>query len=153
MDFSDAVLSGGGLDQVELHTAYTDTSIFFDSDSSDSSGIHVWTGSLHPTIDPVVSSGMFTISRVGGTLSGFYNGALMFSETDTADLDAIAFTLQNNEGSNDPTSVTFTDFSLTAASVPSSTLEPGTAWLLAAALAGLPAAGRVFSRAKSSRAR
>jgi hypothetical protein len=147
--FSDADLSGVGLDQVEFHTVYTDNSIIFDSDSSGGSGVHVYTGSVQTTIDPTETSGTFTVSSVGGVLSGYYDGTPMFSIADTASLDAIAFTLQNNNGSNDPTSVTFTDFSLTAGSISSSAPEPGTAWLLAAALAGLTAAGRIFSRAKS----
>jgi hypothetical protein len=65
------------------------------------------------------NSGTFTISRTGGALTGYYNGSPIFSETNSSVVTAITFSLQLRPGSNDSTSVTFDNFSLTAASVPS----------------------------------
>lgn len=146
--FSGAALTGGGVDQVELHSGFSDSSIFFDSDSAGSSGVHVWTGSQQATIDPTITSGTFTISRTGNTLSGYLNGStLLFSETDTATLSAIGFVLQNNLSSHDNTAVTFSNFSITAASIPSSsTPEPSTAWFLLSGAVGLASARRFTVR-------
>ena len=42
VDFQHAALTGGGLDQAELHSGFADNSVFFDVLESDN--VHVWTG-------------------------------------------------------------------------------------------------------------
>jgi hypothetical protein len=84
-------------------------------------------------------------------LSGYHDGTRMFSESgSTADLTGLAFTLQNNNSSQDATSVTFTNFSLTAASVGTSALEPGTLFLFVIAFYALALASRISGRSGKS---
>ena len=120
IDFSDAVV-GPNIDQVELHVGFADNSIFFDVYDNSGGGlnVHVWDGSSQQGRTPVSgNSGTFTIVRTGTTVTGYYNGTLIFSEIRSAPVVNISFVLQLQPGSNDATSVTYDNFSLTAATVP-----------------------------------
>src|SRR5262249_55983069 len=86
--------------------------------------VHVWDGAEHGTIPVSGNSGTFTISRTGSMLSAYYNGSLIYSETNTSPAIAMEFTNQLQPRSDDNTSVTFDNFSLTAATVPISCTPP-----------------------------
>ena len=118
VDFTNATVPGPGLDQVELHTYFQDGSYFFTVyDNYNGLNVHVWNGGLIGRTPVTGNSGTFRISRIGSTLTGYYNGAPIHSEIKDSPLVRIDFALQNNNGSDDPTSVTFDNFSLTAAFV------------------------------------
>lgn len=120
VDFSNAVVPGPGLDQVELHTYYEDGSIYYAVyDRTSGYNTHVWDGSSVLGVIPNLSvdTGTFRISRAGNTVTAFFNETAMYSETRDARMTAVDFVLQNNAGSDDAISVTFDNFSLTAASV------------------------------------
>ena len=119
VQITNAVVSGSGRDQVELHTYYQDGSIYFVSyDNSVGLNAHVWDGTSALGAVPLsTNAGVLTITRTGGTVSGYFNSTAIYSETRTAAVASVEFTLQNNSGSSDPISVTFEDFSLTSASV------------------------------------
>jgi hypothetical protein len=127
VQFSDAVIPGPGLDQVELHTFYQDGSIYFTSyDNSSGLNAHVWDGSSSVGTLPLsTNGGLFTISRTGSSTTGYFNGTPLYSETRTSAVDAIEFTSQNNGGSSDPISVTFGNFSLSSSSVATNGLRTG----------------------------
>ncbi len=140
VDFSDAVLPGPGLDQVELHTVYADNEIFFNVRDNDNGvdNVHVWTGTLHSGFQTEATSGTLLIRRTGSVIEARLDGQLVHSMTHTAaDCARIDFTLQNNLGSNDDTSVTFDNFRLEGADV-----LPEPSMLLLAAPAALAALRR-----------
>jgi hypothetical protein len=132
IDFSNAVI-GPGVDQVEFHSHFADSSFFFDVyDNSSGTNVHVWNGSINGTTSVSATAGTFSIARTGSTLTGYFNGSAIFSETDTSTLNATEFILQNQpSGANDTPSVTYDNFSLTAASV---VPEPSTLVCLVAAI-------------------
>jgi hypothetical protein len=126
ISFSNAVVPGPGLDQVELHTYYENGSVYFASfDNSYNSlyssagwNAHVWDGSAAQGLLPLsTNAGTFTISRTGGTVTGYFNGTSLYSETRSSPLIGIDFILQNNNGSQDATSVSFNHFSFTSSSI------------------------------------
>jgi hypothetical protein len=126
VSFSGACISDGGLNQVELHSAFEDGTIFFNV--RDYYSVHVWTGSYQTGFETQATSGTFKITRTGNLVSGYLDNALIWQTTyTTANLSVIEFALQNNNGSNDATSVTFDNFRLEAASIP----EPMTIAILA----------------------
>src|SRR5215831_3439941 len=122
IDFSNAVV-GPSTDQVELHVYFQDGSIFFLVYQT-GPNVHVWDGVEHGTISVTGNSGTFTISRTGSMLSAYYNGTLIYSETNTSPATAMEFVNQLQPGSDDDTSVTFDNFSLTAATVPIACTPP-----------------------------
>ena len=117
ISFSNANLSGSSIDVAELQTHYSD-GLGFDDSRSNQNGqeVHVWNGSLNGTTPVSTNFGTFTVTRVGSTVSGYFNGSLLYSMTETNPMDYLDFVLQNNSG-NDPISVSFTDFSLSAQGV------------------------------------
>ena len=119
VSFSGAVVPGPGLDQVELHTYYQDGSIFYTVyDRSSGLNVHVWDGGAVRGAQAVAgNAGTFRISRTGATVTGYFNGTSIYSTSRATPVVAIDFVLQNNAGSDDAISVTFDDFSVTAASV------------------------------------
>ena len=140
VSFQGAQIFGGGLDQVEFHPAFSNNNIWFDVRNYDN--VHVWDGGSQDGTSSIESipgasetSGTFTITRSGSTVSDFFDGQLIASETETSPLTGIVFILQNNESSNDSTAVTYNDFSITAASV--GVPEPSTLALLGACLPSL----------------
>jgi hypothetical protein len=72
----------------------------------------VWTGSYEPGFNTTATAGVFRVTRIGSTLSGFFNDQLIWQTTSTSDLIGIEFILQNNNGSDDATAVTFSGFRL-----------------------------------------
>lgn len=62
------------------------------------------------------SSGTLRITRVGSTITGYFNANLIFSNVYNADVANFSFSLQNN-GTTDSTSVIFDNFSVTADSI------------------------------------
>lgn len=118
VDFTNAVVPGPGLDQVELHTYFQNGSYFLTVyDNSGGLNAHVWNGSLLGRTPVAGNAGTFRITRIGPTLTGYYNGTPLVAVNKSSPLVGIEFTLQNNAGSDDSTSVTFDNFSLTADSV------------------------------------
>jgi hypothetical protein len=133
IDFSNAVI-GPGDDQVQLDDVFADGSIFLDVyDLSAGRNVHVWNGSsVNNPISETATGGTFLISRTGSTVTGYFDGTTIYSQTDTAALSYIDFRLESQpNASTDSSSVTFDNFSVTAASVP----EPSA--LVTAAAAGL----------------
>lgn len=131
VDFSDAVLPGPGLDQLELHTAYADSKIFYDVRDNDGvQNVHVWTGSHYAGFPTDATAGTLRIERVGSVITAYLDGSVVRSLNHTAaDLTLVSFTLQNNLGSNDATSVTYDNFRIEGDDV---IPEPASLFLLAA---------------------
>jgi hypothetical protein len=147
INFSNAVI-GPALDQVQLDDSFADGGQFYDVyDLSSGRNVHVFNGSsVENPITETATSGTFAISRTGSTLTGYYNGTAIYSESESAALSYIDFRLET-QGSpnNDSPSVAFGDFSLTASSVP----EPETLSLLA--LGGMAFSIRFWRFRKSVR--
>jgi hypothetical protein len=120
IDFTNAVV-GTGLDQVELRTYYQDGS-FFVAGYEYSSGLKAygsWNGTTLFPISVTGNCGTFRICRTGSEINGIFNGqALWDSGSTTSCLTNVTFVLQNASGSDDASSVTFENFSLTSASLP-----------------------------------
>jgi hypothetical protein len=125
IDFRNAVV-GPNNDQIPLNVNGSDFPFdeTYDSLSCGHLNVHVWNGGVQGCVAVTGNSGTFTISRTGGTLTGYYNGSPIFSESNSSVVTHISFALQVQPGSNDNTSVTFDNFSLTAASVPSACTPP-----------------------------
>lgn len=119
VSFTNAAVPGPGLDQVELHTYYQDSSIFFAVyDNSSGLNAHVWDGgSVRGVNAATQNSGTFRITRSGSTVSGYFNDTLLYSLERFSPLADVDFVLQNNNSSDDAISVTFDDFSTTADSI------------------------------------
>lgn len=123
VDFRDANISGGGLNQVELHTGYVSGAIFYDV--RDRGNVHVWNGGERGGLSTNATAGRFRISRVGSTVTGYFNGQPIWSSGSySAALSWVAFSLQNNASSNDPISVTFDNFSISAPEAFPATVAP-----------------------------
>jgi hypothetical protein len=121
VQFSNASFGGSSLDQVELHTSYQDGSIYFVSyDNSQGLNAHVWDGtSALGAVGLSTNGGVFSIVRTGGTVTGYFNGSALYSETRSPPLSSIEFALQDNNGSSDSNYVTFSSFSLSSATTAS----------------------------------
>ncbi|HTQ07840.1 MAG TPA: hypothetical protein VMI54_28505 [Polyangiaceae bacterium] len=116
VDFSDPVLGSAGVDQVELHANFADASYFFDVyDNSSGLNVHVWNGSINGETATSATAGTFRLTRAGSTVSGYFNGGLIFSLTDTSPLTTADFILQLQPNSDDDISVTYDNFHFTAA--------------------------------------
>lgn len=109
VEFRDASIGGGGLNQVELHTMYGSGAIFYAvRDTASGGNVHVWTGTFNSGFPTTATSGTLGVTRTSGLLAAYLDGALIWSgATETSPLTGVAFTLQNNLGSNDAISVTF----------------------------------------------
>ncbi len=124
--FTNALLPGPGLDQVQLNTTFADGSVFLDVyDNSSGPNVHVWNGSANGQIPYTNTAGTFRISRSSAVITGYINGAAIFSQTNSAVLTNIAFVLQNNGGSADATAVAYTGFALTGPSIGSQPVPSG----------------------------
>lgn len=152
INFSNAQI-GPNLDQVQLDDSFADGSLFDDVyDLSSGLNVHVWNGAVQNATSITGTSGTFAIGRTGSTVTGYFDGTAFFSETETSALDYIDFRLETQpDASTDSSSVTFTNFSLTAASVP----EPDSVWLMA--LGGVACfvgrkRGKISGRQKQGRA-
>ena len=115
IDFANAVV-GPNIDQAELHTHYADGTIFFDVyDLSDGGlNVHVWNGVAvqnHTAVS--AAGGTFKISRRGSTVTGYFNGTPIYSQSISSALTQLDFVLQLQPGSDDYPSVDFDNFSAT----------------------------------------
>ena len=83
IDFTNAVVPGPGLDQVELHTYYEDGSIWFAVyDDSSGDNVHVWNGgSVLGTTSVSQNYGTFLISRTNGVVTAYFNGTPIYTGT------------------------------------------------------------------------
>ena len=127
IDFTNAVVPGPGLDQVELHTYYQDGSIYYAVyDNSSGYNAHVWDGGgVQGAIAASQNYGTFRISRTNGVVTAYFNGTPLYSETRSSPLTAIDLVLQNNY-SDDATSVTYDNFSLSSSCFSSPASRSGT---------------------------
>jgi hypothetical protein len=147
VDFRNAVIPGPGVDQVQLNSWYEDGSYFADVRDHEHGGvgqnIHVWAepdpvDSWHWGFETTVTSGTLLITRNGSTISGYLGSALIWSTSLTsADVTDLNFSLQNNHGSNDRTSVTFDNFVLRTDEDGDVIPEPATVALLGLGLAAV----------------
>ncbi len=114
IDFRDAVI-GPAIDQIELHTMFADNSVLFDVYDNSCGGlnVHVWNGGVQGCTATAATGGTFKITRTGATLTGYFNNNPIFSQSNASPLTRLEFVLQLQPGSNDATSVTFDNFSLT----------------------------------------
>jgi hypothetical protein len=134
VQFDDAVLTSQTFSQVELIAIFASGAVFnttFDNFGGPGIGlnVHVWDGSNIRGAIPMpagTDSGELRIERVGTQVTGYFGDQAIFTNTRSAPLTALWFTLHNNHN-NANISVTFDNFSLSAASVP----EPATGGLVA----------------------
>ena len=81
VSFANAVLPGVGLDEVELHTLYSDGLLFDDRrlDWQSYGDVYdVYTGQAENDHSTTVTAGTFTISRSGNTVTGLFDGSSVF---------------------------------------------------------------------------
>ena len=121
IDFANAML-GPSVDQAELHTHYADGTIFFDVyDNSSGENVHVWNGvNVNNPTAVTATGGTFKIIRSGSMVTGFFNGAMIYSQSISAPLTEIDFVLQLQPGSDDYPQVDFDNFSVSTAVLPGS---------------------------------
>jgi hypothetical protein len=117
VDFNNVVFGSAGVDQVELHAHFADSSYFFDVyDNSDGgANVHVWTGSINGRMAGAVTAGTFRIVRVGTTVSGYLGTTLIYSKSSSSPLTGVEFVLQLQPSSNDNISVAYDNFHFSAA--------------------------------------
>lgn len=107
--FDKAKIDGGGLNQIELQTHYQGGAVFFVVRDREGQGCHVWAPGIRG--DGVGgSSGTLRIVRIGDQITGYCNDQALWSTRIDAPLVGLQFVLQNNDSSDDPTSVTFSKF-------------------------------------------
>lgn len=107
--FDKAKIDGDGLNQIELQTRYEGGAVFYVVRDREGRGCHVWAPGIQG--DGVGgSSGSLRIVRSGGQVTGYCNDQALWSTRIDAPLVGLQFVLQNNDSSNDPTSVTFSKF-------------------------------------------
>jgi hypothetical protein len=124
--FTNAVIPGPGLDQIQLNLGFQDNSVFDDVyDNSSGTNVHVWNGSANGQTALTNTSGTFRISRAGSTVTGYFNDQPLFSESNTSPVTAVSFVLQNNDGSDDATVVDYDNFSLTGTSIKTQPVPTG----------------------------
>jgi hypothetical protein len=84
-----------------------------------SNNVHVWEGFIPAAITETASSGTFTITRTGNVLGGYFDGTLITQIVETSPLSSLAFSIASQgSDSADTSTATFSDFSITATSVP-----------------------------------
>jgi tetratricopeptide (TPR) repeat protein len=112
VSFSNAQIEGG-LNQIELQASFADGSIFFVVRDREGSGSHIWAPGLQGN-QPCSQAGTLRMERRGDTVTGYCDGRAIWSSPRKAALTRLQFVLQNN-GTNDPISVTFRDYRFNAA--------------------------------------
>ena len=121
IDFTNAVLPGPGLDQVELRTFYQDGSIFI-AGYEYNGGITAytsWDGTVQFPVSETGNSGTFRVCRTASQIFALFNGRALWGQGNTASsLTNVTLVLQNSSGSDDATSVSFDNFSLTSPTLP-----------------------------------
>ncbi|MBI5331860.1 MAG: hypothetical protein HZB71_14765 [Betaproteobacteria bacterium] len=110
--FSDARIEGG-LNQIELQAGFADGSIFYAVRDREGRGSHVWTPGIRGDA-PCGNNGVLILRRSQGLVTGLCDDVVIHYEQRPAALTSLRFVLQNN-GGNDPVSVTFSDWRFNAA--------------------------------------
>lgn len=124
IDFTNAAI-GPKIDQVELHAYFADSSIFFDVyDLSSGRNVHVWNGTINGATAETETFGTLKISRIGSSVTGYFDDTPIFSASNSSALTGVSFILQNQPGSDDYPSVTYHNFSLTGSFGPKLTVLP-----------------------------
>jgi hypothetical protein len=111
VSFADARIEGG-LNQIELHATFADGSIFYVVRDREGSGSHIWAPGLQGN-QPCGRAGTLRMERRGDIVTGYCDGRAIWSSPRKAALTKVQFVLQNN-GTNDPISVTFRDYQFKA---------------------------------------
>ena len=117
--FANARLAGG-LNQVELQAVFADGTFFYVVRDRVGRGAHVWAPGIQGDA-PGGSEGVMKIVRINGRVTGYIDGTEIWSTERNAPLTRLQFVLQNN-GTNDPISVTFKNWKFTAS--PASVMKP-----------------------------
>lgn len=112
VSFADAKIEGG-LNQIELHATFADGTYFYVVRDREGSGSHIWAPGLQGN-QPCGRAGTLRMERRGETVTGYCDGRAIWSAPRKAALTRVQFVLQNN-GTNDPISVTFRDYQFKAA--------------------------------------
>jgi hypothetical protein len=126
VDFSNWSVSpptDSGDEEASLDTNYSNGGIWDVIRDEETGGVsnnaHIWEGFIPAAISTTATSGSFSITRTGGTLVGYFNGTEIDDETQVAPLSYLAFSIASQGGdSADTSTITFSNFSFTAASVP-----------------------------------
>jgi hypothetical protein len=120
LDLRDAMLGPSGLDQLEFHANFADSSEFFDvyEHSAGAFNLHVWTGKVNASMPTDVTSGTFRIVRNGSTITGYLDDTMIYTTTNSAALSAVRILMQLQQMSNDPVSITLDNFHYQAGCVP-----------------------------------
>lgn len=111
VSFADARIDGG-LNQIELQATFADGSIFYVVRDRERSGSHIWAPNLQGDAS-CGKAGTLGMDRRGNTVTGYCDGRAIWSAPRKAALTRLQFVLQNN-GTNDPISVTFRDWRFSA---------------------------------------
>ena len=83
--FHNALVTGGGVNQVELQTFYADSSLFIDSYSNEAGiNVHVFDGALRGITPTGDSYGRFRVTRSGNTITGLFDGTPIYSTSNSA---------------------------------------------------------------------
>jgi hypothetical protein len=122
INFSNFGLTGGGDEEASLDTNFANSAVWDvirDEEIGESNNAHVWEGFIPAAITETATSGTFTITRTGGVLSGYFDGTEITQEAQTSPLSYVAFSLASQgSDSTDTSTATFSDFSITASSLP-----------------------------------
>lgn len=110
--FSNARIEGG-LNQIELQASFADGSLFYVVRDREGGGSHIWAPGLQGNAS-CGASGVLSLRRLNNQVTGYCDGRPIWSAERRAPLTSLQFVLQNN-GSNDSTSVTFSDWRFNAA--------------------------------------
>ena len=112
-------VNGSPGNQIQLNATFGgQTFCLVRSDESDvGDNYHVWINSFVGSRPSKAKSGVLRIVRVGSTVTGYANGVKIYQGTfNPSPVTDLWFSIQNN-GTTDPISVTFDDFTLRADSI------------------------------------
>lgn len=141
INFSNYTLTGPGDEQMSLDTGFLNGSAWDDIRNEyigeyTSPNVHVWDGgSIEGGFATTATSGTLSITRTSGNLVAYFDGTEVSGVGNSSPLSYLAFSLESQgNDSTDTSTVTFSNFSITAASVP--VPEPASLSLLTIASAG-----------------
>ncbi len=124
--FTNAVIGKSSYDRIQLNLGFQNNSVFQEVyDNSSGTNVHVWNGVANGVTSVTNTSGTFRVSRAASTLTGYFNDAPIFSESNTAPVTNINFVLENDAGSDDAIAVEYDNFSLTGSSVKTQPVPTG----------------------------
>lgn len=121
VEFTNAVLpdtSGTSWNQVQFELDFLDGSFFLLRRTTNPDTVDVYSSvnGYVGDIGTTATAGTFSFVRSGTTLSGYFNGSLIYAESKTVPLTNVFYYLQNNN-TDDAISVQYKNFSFTAVSV------------------------------------